>query len=552
MTSFAPAAALPAVDPPDPSKHVNYTLGMVLGVEDFTQEFAYLSGRDRWLARDLIGYGTVAGLPVRVQRDGADVRVHVGAGTAVSPCGQLICVDAEQCASIDAWLLEHADELRDHPARAPLPVYVTLCYRAALADDVPIPGEPCRSEDELMEPSRVQDCFRLELRLDPPPQCEEDAVGGFVAWLRAVELTDDARRALGPDEFLDALRAAASAVDERDAAPCPSGFAAGRPARAVAIPRAEACDFVRAASRVWATELRPRLRWPAHAVEDDCGCGGACEGPCRGAGHPGGCDDDGCEDAVLLAELRLPVASPPGQPLRLDGTAWELDETRRPHLLHLRVLQELLACGVLAEGGAGVPGPPGRDGRDGEPGRDGRDGRDGADGRPGRDGRDGAPGRDGRDGRPGRDGINGIDGSPGTPGPSTLIAGGEFLFRDVQVGDEIETVFSFPPDDLRAIFLGIDYYRLEWSGFDETRDYLVVGTPLVEPYDGPHTFEVIRFAKPDEAPDEFRKGIVVRLLAVRPAMKPPRLPGLDNPGEFDVREARGFMVEISDVTELTR
>jgi len=30
----------------DPSKHVNYTFGMLLGVDDFKQEFAYLSGRD--------------------------------------------------------------------------------------------------------------------------------------------------------------------------------------------------------------------------------------------------------------------------------------------------------------------------------------------------------------------------------------------------------------------------------------------------------------------------------------------------------------------------
>ena len=59
-TTFAPVATKPS----DPTKHVNYVKGMVLGVDDFTQEFEYLSGRDQWLARDLIGYGTVAGLKV--------------------------------------------------------------------------------------------------------------------------------------------------------------------------------------------------------------------------------------------------------------------------------------------------------------------------------------------------------------------------------------------------------------------------------------------------------------------------------------------------------
>ena len=54
---------------PNPAKHVNFNVGMVLGVDDFTQEFAYLSGRDQWLARDLIGYGTVRGLNVRMEVD---------------------------------------------------------------------------------------------------------------------------------------------------------------------------------------------------------------------------------------------------------------------------------------------------------------------------------------------------------------------------------------------------------------------------------------------------------------------------------------------------
>ena len=59
MTSgFTPDAGLTG-PPPDPTKHVNYTLGMILGVDEFTQEFAYLSERDRWAVRDLAGYGTL-------------------------------------------------------------------------------------------------------------------------------------------------------------------------------------------------------------------------------------------------------------------------------------------------------------------------------------------------------------------------------------------------------------------------------------------------------------------------------------------------------------
>src|SRR5919112_3481357 len=90
---------------PNPAKHVNFNVGMVLGVDDFTQEFAYLSGRDQWLARDLVGYGTVSGLAVSVAYD-ADARAEVviTPGAALSPRGQLIRVTPTQCADLGDWL----------------------------------------------------------------------------------------------------------------------------------------------------------------------------------------------------------------------------------------------------------------------------------------------------------------------------------------------------------------------------------------------------------------------------------------------------------------
>ena len=64
-------------------------------------------------------------------------------------------------------------------------LHLVLCYADCLTRLVPIPGEPCRSEDELMKPSRIADDYRLELRASPPAQVEEDAVRDFVRWLRA-------------------------------------------------------------------------------------------------------------------------------------------------------------------------------------------------------------------------------------------------------------------------------------------------------------------------------------------------------------------------------
>jgi len=88
--------------PPDPAKHVRFTDGMILGVDDFTQEFAYLSNRNRWMVRDLIGYGTVSGLRVWLEDDGSKgPRVVVEPGVAVTPRGDMVRVPAAQCASLN-------------------------------------------------------------------------------------------------------------------------------------------------------------------------------------------------------------------------------------------------------------------------------------------------------------------------------------------------------------------------------------------------------------------------------------------------------------------
>src|SRR5689334_1095097 len=129
MSSFAPATTKTTTARPDPTRHVNYTLGMVLGVDDFTQEFAYLSGRDQWLARDLIGYGTANGLEVEIQ--GLEVIVHPG--VALSPAGQLIRVPSTQCARLDQWAA--LDKNRQQlPQNGIASLYVVLCYRECPTD----------------------------------------------------------------------------------------------------------------------------------------------------------------------------------------------------------------------------------------------------------------------------------------------------------------------------------------------------------------------------------------------------------------------------------
>src|SRR5262249_23762259 len=206
-------AATPDAVTPDPSRHVNYTFGMLLGVDDFKQEFAWLAGRDQWMARDLIGYGTISGLKISLDTGASNgPRVSVSCGDALSPRGQMIRVCPAQCAFLNDWLNANQGDVQaalgGSPPGSQVQLWLTLCYRDCLVDPVPIAGEPCRSADDLMAPSRVVDDFRLELRLTPPMQQEEDAIRDFVMWLDQIQVTDTPGTFPTIKQFEDALRAA--------------------------------------------------------------------------------------------------------------------------------------------------------------------------------------------------------------------------------------------------------------------------------------------------------------------------------------------------------
>src|SRR5215470_13443356 len=205
-------AATPDAVAPDPSKHVNYTFGMLLGVDDFKQEFAYLAGRDQWMARDLIGYGTISGLKVSLDGAPGNPRLSVSCGDALSPKGQMIRVCPAQCAFLNGWLTANQKAvqgvLNTSPVSSMIKLWLTLCYRDCMVDPVPIAGEPCRSADDLMAPSRLVDDFRLDLKITPPTQLEEDAVRDFVDWMNQIEITDDPGTFASLDDFIKALRAA--------------------------------------------------------------------------------------------------------------------------------------------------------------------------------------------------------------------------------------------------------------------------------------------------------------------------------------------------------
>ena len=334
MSTFAPVA-LPRIAPPDPSKHVDYQLGMVLGVDDFKQEFTYLSERTKRVVRDLLGYGVVAGLDVstEVATDERGPRVNVSPGEAVAPSGQLICIAPAQCAYLNEWLRANRAAL---PVSPPGELELTLvaCYREAETDDVPIPGEPCRSDDELMKPSRLKDCFELELRLEPPHEFEEHALRDFVAWARQIPIVDAPPGDVG--DLTAALEDLAAAETSPPSSPeDPFAFLVAPPPPWLEIPRVAAGEYLSALLGFWTTTLRQRVRAAQPGAE--CGC----------AGGPGELDPDA--DCLAIAALRVPLATDlSGETIVADTPPIDVDTTQRASLLHLRMLQELLVGGLAA------------------------------------------------------------------------------------------------------------------------------------------------------------------------------------------------------------
>ena len=347
MSCFSSTTNTTTATAPDPAKHVNYNVGMVLGVDDFTQEFAYLSGRDQWIVRDLIGYGTVRGLKVATEIDSVKgPRVIVDPGVAISPSGQMICVPAAQCAYLRDWVVDHAADVNSaasSPIASSLKLYVVLCYRDCAVDNVPIAGEPCRTEDQLMSPSRVKDDFCLELRLpksnsalSSPPnelrfdsrafQREEDAIRDFVDWFARIPVTSSGS-STPLEQFLSAIRDSAQGWVSSPPPSSPlSDFMFGSPPGFLLINSADLSRYTSAAMRLWITELRPKwiVRWhgcaPSHFASDNVAD----------------------EDCVLLAELTVPIDPVSPGTWTVPNVKVTVNDNARPYLVHLRMLQELL------------------------------------------------------------------------------------------------------------------------------------------------------------------------------------------------------------------
>jgi len=325
--------ATPNLQKLDPLKRVNYTFGLVLGVEEFLQTDTYFLAKHHLENRLLHGYGTACGLDV-VAQSSPQLEVQVTPGWAINPKGQEIRVPQLMCVKVNDWLqanLVGLQELFPGGAPAELSLCVVLCYRECKTDVVPIPGEPCQTQASPMAPSRIADSFELMLCLNAdgsppitsppgsPPQgssgirefspseadVERGAIRALVRLLSEIQVS-----ANGPFLTLDELKQLVRGLVEPVGSPPVSSPPWGPP---YYVSAADSSEFMRAAFRTWITEARPQLN-VSQGV-----------GPC--------CPPK--EKCVLLSEATIALNS------SWSATGITLDDARRPFLVPTALLQEL-------------------------------------------------------------------------------------------------------------------------------------------------------------------------------------------------------------------
>ena len=336
----------------DPLKRVNYHFGLVLGVDEFQQEQTYFIAKDRSQYRLAHGYGTIRGLQLKVV-DTPDLELQVSPGVAISPAGQEIHVPQLMCARLNDWLSNNQAALAGlvDPSQ-PLSLCVVLGYRECATDSVPVPGEPCRTQQDAMAPSRLADSFQLRLCLNadwltsppmssPPPdgsqtsglcyrphQREENATRRFGELLHRIRITDNAPVFTQRTDLENLVRDIETLEGPCGPPSSPPGSPPGSPpwdTGPIFLATETAPELLRAAFRVWVTEVLPAIA----AKNAEAGCA--------------------CDPSLLLAELQFSI----NNNWQVSGPV-TIDESCRPFLVETRLLQECLINEITGSDSAGA------------------------------------------------------------------------------------------------------------------------------------------------------------------------------------------------------
>lgn len=455
--------------PLPPNKRVNYTFGMVLGEQDFRQEQTHFEWKHRISNLLLHGYGTVCGLHVtaRPLSDGSDVEIYVSSGYAVSPQGDWIWVDHDQCARIGAWLQRHSSDLPGFSGPGSYTAYVSLCYDECLVDLVPVAGRACASEEDTRAPSRILETFRTEFSWTAPEQGREDHFRAFGDLLQRIEIIPESGSPPDPDDsayLIELVRHLGLEESPPTLSP---------PEDSIGLYASTLCETMREALAVWVTEVCPRF--------------------------------ESRSDCILLAAIHFDVDA--AGALLVNSVA--IDNDARPVLVPDRLKQELF-CLLGGQGGlvgvtgpAGPQGPAGADGAAGATGPAGPQGPTGATGPAGPAGPTGpsgagVPGPTGPTGPAGPQGVTGpigpvgpsgpagptgprgATGPTGPQGPAGTVSADTDRFDFANIGQNV-TVYSEArdlPNGPAPITVAVEFIRFDAGQGTVTGDFPPANEPL--------------------------------------------------------------------------
>jgi hypothetical protein len=297
--------------PLDPKKRLNYEFGMVLGVNDFRQEQEHHEWKHRLSNRLLHGSGTVCGLKISAVAvtGGNDVEIHISPGYAITPKGNWVSVESEQCGQLNQWLQNHKNNLSPPPGAGKQHVFVSLCYDECFTELVPIAGQACASDEDSAKPSRILETFKIQFSWQAQEQLLEENARAFGELMQRVEFIPGS---LSPPEddselLIELIRNLGIVASTTLSSPPEN--------TTIQLLEDTACKTLQRALTVWVTEVCPRL-----SSEEDCVLLAAIDFNVDGTGN-------------LIVNI--------DQEGKLVGTTVTIDESERPVLISDRLKQEL-------------------------------------------------------------------------------------------------------------------------------------------------------------------------------------------------------------------
>jgi hypothetical protein len=195
-----------------------YFNGKLLVERDFTDEQAYLIGKE-WLHNNLLhGVGTVCGLKVLAHPNPEcqDQYLYIEPGVALDCCGREIIVTEKLLVPVQELIDANEVEVDDGGSTD---LFIGLCYQELNEEQIPVILPDCDCADGNQAYNRIREGYKLHLFSQPAGarQPVRPSMRAKLDWEHTISLSQQSPRALAVDNQLQQLYVAAQMLPEEDA-----------------------------------------------------------------------------------------------------------------------------------------------------------------------------------------------------------------------------------------------------------------------------------------------------------------------------------------------